>query len=103
MLNGLDSPFAGCRRLQAVSPTSTREPQVSLAPLAAADIDYTVGVVLGRLLIPLVGVVLIVLGLRRRRNPSIDSQGTVLIVVGAVVLVLGVFGALAATANAGGT
>lgn len=61
------------------------------------------GVVLGRLWIPVVGVVLIVFGPRRRRDPSRNSHGTVLIVVGAVLLVVGMFGALLVMANAVGT
>lgn len=66
-----------------------------LALLVAADGAEAAGEIFGRfLLIPLIGLVLLVLGLRRQRDPSGRSSGTVLIVCGAVVLVLGLFGGL---------
>jgi len=76
---------------------------VSLALLAADDVAYSAGVVFSRLLFPLVGVVLIVLGVRRRRDPSSGSRGTVLIVAGVVLLALLALTAIRILANAVGT
>lgn len=73
---------------------------MSLTLLAADDSARNAGAVVGRLLFPLIGVVLIVIGSRRRRDPSTSSRGTGLIVGGAVLLVLGVLGVLAALATA---
>ena len=78
---------------------------MSLILLAADDTAQTAGAVVGRLLIPLLGVVLIVLGSRRRQDRSTSSRGTGLIVAGAVLLALGVLGVLAglATSASAGT
>jgi hypothetical protein len=72
---------------------------VSLILLAADDTAQTAGAVVGRLLFPLIGMVLIVLGSRRRRDRSTSSRGTGLIVGGAVLLALGVLGVLAGLAS----
>ncbi len=72
-----------------------------LALLVAADTAEAAGEIFGRfLLIPLIAVVLLVLGLRRQRDPSRRFGGTVLVVCGAVLLVLGLFGALLTVVNA---
>ena len=68
--------------------------------LVVADAAEQAGALLGRLVLPLVGVLLVVLGTRRRnaarRSPQPGSPGRALIVTGWVVVVLGVLGALAA-------
>lgn len=70
--------------------------------LAADDPARAAGAVVGRLLFPVLGIVLLVLGQRRRRDASTSSRGTGLIVAGAVILtlsVLGLLGSLASTAT----
>jgi Na+-translocating ferredoxin:NAD+ oxidoreductase RnfE subunit len=72
--------------------------------IAAADTARQAGAVFGRLLIPLIGIVLIVLGRRKKaaaqRSPVPRSSGKALVIIGWVLVVLGVLGALAAVSTA---
>jgi hypothetical protein len=80
---------------------------VSLTPLttlAADDAARTAGVVFGRLFVPVLGALLLVFGLRRRRDQSTPSRGKGLMTAGSILLLLGVLGLLGAlTAAAGST
>ena len=71
-------------------------PLVHLTTLAADETARTAGVVFGRLLLPLLGAVLLVFGLRRRRDQSTPSRGKGLMTAGSILLVLGVLGLLSA-------
>jgi hypothetical protein len=73
-------------------------PLTSLTTIAADDAARTAGAVFGRLLIPLLGVVLLALGLRRRLNQATPSRGKGLLTAGSILLCLGLLGALAAAA-----
>ena len=65
-----------------------------------ADAAEQAGALVGRLVLPLIGVLLVVLGTRKRnaarRSPQPGSSGRALVITGWVVVVLGVLGALAA-------
>ena len=61
---------------------------MSIALLAVANPAYTAGVVTGRLLPLVLGIYLLVSGLRRRSDPSTSNRGTGRIVAGAVLMVL---------------
>lgn len=74
-----------------------------LTILAAADAAQTAGAVFGRLLFPLLGAVLLTIGLRRRRDPATQSRGTGFIVAGSILLGLGVLGLIGSLAVAGGS
>ena len=68
-----------------------------------ADSAEQLGALTGRLLIPVLGIVLIVIGNRKkaaaRRSPQPHAAGKGLIITGWVLLVPGVLGALAAGAS----
>lgn len=68
--------------------------------LAAASDDpaRTAGAVIGRLLFLGLGVLLLVVGLRRR-TATAGSRGTALAVTGGIILVLGVLGTAASVAS----
>lgn len=73
-----------------------------LTVLATDDAARTAGAVIGRLFIPLLGAVLPVMGLRRRRDQTTPSRGKGLMTAGTILLLLGVLGllgAMAATAS----
>jgi hypothetical protein len=79
-------------------------PLTPLTTMAADDAARTAGAVFGRLLLPLLGAVLLVLGLRRRLDQSTPSRGKGLMTAGSILLLLGVLGLLGAlTAAAGST
>ncbi len=68
--------------------------------IVVADAAEQAGALVGRLLLPVLGIVLVVLGNRRRaaarRSPVPQSTGKGLRVTGWVLVVVGVLGALAA-------
>jgi len=68
---------------------------------AAADPAYAAGRVVGTLLIPVLGVILLVVGLRRRNDHSTPARGTALIVGGGVLLGPAVLGLVGAAAQSG--
>ena len=80
---------------------------MSLTPLttfAADDAARSAGVIFGRLFLPVLGALLLVFGLLRRRDQSTPSRGKRLMIVGSILLLLGVLGLLGAlTAAAGST
>lgn len=67
----------------------------------ATEAGRAAGATFGRLLFPVLGLVLLVLGLRRRSDPSTPSRGTGLIVAGAVLLVLSFVNVAGLTAQSG--
>jgi hypothetical protein len=75
-----------------------------LITLAADDAARTAGVVFGRVFVPALGALLLVFGLRRRRDRSTPSRDKGLMTAGSVLLFLGVLGLLGAlTAAASST
>lgn len=71
-----------------------------LTTVLAASSDSTaeaVGTIIGRVLILGLGAVLLVIGLRRR-TATAGSRGTVMAVIGGVILVLGLLGAVTSVA-----
>lgn len=69
--------------------------------LLATETARAAGATAGRLLLHILGIVLLVLGLRRRSNPSTPSRGTGLVVAGAVLLVLSLAGVASLAASSG--
>lgn len=67
--------------------------------LATEDAARAAGASLGRLLFLVLGIVLLVLGLRQRKNASTPSRGTAMIVAGAFLLLLFVVGLAGPAAN----
>jgi len=103
---GFSVGSCSARRDNPESSTKAAGGLVSLTPLttiAADDGARTAGAVVGRLLIPLLGAVLLVLGVRRRRDRSTPSRGKGLLTAGSILLLLGVLALLGALAAAPGS